>query len=414
MSDKFSLKNAQAMDDADVLKNLRSRFNLPDGVVYLDGNSLGALPSSTAARINTVVEGEWGGDLIKSWNSHNWMNQPRVLGDKIAKIIGAEAGEVIACDSTSVNLFKVVAQAKSLRPDRSKILSEQGNFPTDLYVLQGLVEMLGGSASYATAPTAELMSAIDEDTAVVVLTHVNFKSGAIHDMAAISKHAHDMGALIVWDLCHSAGAVPLNLSADGADYAVGCGYKYLNGGPGSPAFLYVAKRHQTAATSPLTGWMGHANPFDFSEQYDPAGDIERNLCGSPVIIALAALDEGLKTFDGVDMVDVREKSMALGTFFIELMEEELGAYGFKLACTKEASARGSQVSYSHQHGYAIMQALIDKGVIGDFRAPDIMRFGFAPLYIGYGDVWRSVEILKEIMDGDMWQNPAYATRSQVT
>lgn len=414
MSEKYSLAHAQKLDEGDVLKGHKSQFSIPSDIIYLDGNSLGALPSSTATRLNTVVESEWGGDLIKSWNTHNWMNQPRVLGDKIAKIIGADAGEVIACDSTSVNLFKVVAQAKSLRPDRRKILSEQGNFPTDLYVLQGLVEMLGEAAEYVTKPTAELIDAIDEDTAVVVLTHVNFKSGAIHDMAAISKHAHDMGALIVWDLCHSAGALPLSLSGDGADYAIGCGYKYLNGGPGSPAFLFVAKQHQDKATSPLTGWMGHANPFEFSEEYKPAGDVERNLCGSPVIIALAALDEGLKTFDGVDMDIVRAKSMALGTLFIELMAEKLGSYGFTLACPKDATTRGSQVSYSHENGYAIMQAMIDRGVIGDFRAPDIMRFGFAPLYISFADVWRSVETLKEIMDGDLWKDPAYNVKSQVT
>jgi kynureninase len=414
MANIYSLKHAKALDDGDELKTLKSRFTIPDGIIYLDGNSLGALPSSTVARLKNVVEREWGDDLIKSWNSHNWINQPRVLGDKIAKIIGAEAGEVVACDSTSVNLFKVVAQARSLRLDRKKILSEQGNFPTDLYVLQGLVEMLGEGTNYVTTPTASLLDAIDADTAVVVLTHVNFKSGAIHDMAAITKYAHDMGALVVWDLCHSAGAIPLSISGDGADYAVGCGYKYLNGGPGSPAFLYVAKRHQNKTTSPLTGWMGHANPFEFSEQYDPAGDIERNLCGSPVIIALAALDEGLKTFDGVDMEKVRAKSIGLSTLFVDLMAEKLGDYGFELACPKNAAERGSQVSYTHEHGYAIMQALIDKGIIGDFRAPDIMRFGFAPLYIAYADVWRSVEVLREIMDGKRWQDPTYALKSQVT
>ena len=414
MTDKLSLEFAQLLDDQDSLRDSRELFAMPDNIIYLDGNSLGALPKGTKNRVASLIENEWGEDLIKSWNSHNWISQPRILGDKIAKLIGANDGEVIVCDSTSINLFKVVAQARSLRPERSKILSEQGNFPTDLYVLQGLVKMLGAGTSYATTPTSELLGAIDGDTAVVVLTHVNFKSGSIHDMAAITKHAHDKGALVVWDLCHSAGAVPLNISADGADYAVGCGYKYLNGGPGAPAFLYVASRHQDAAQSPLSGWMGHLKPFSFSENYEPAHGVERNLCGTPAVISLAALDEGLKTFDGVNLNDLRQKSMALGTLFIELMEARLDGHGFKLACPKNAKERGSQVSFSHEHGYIIIQALIAKGVIGDFRAPDIMRFGFAPLYISYTDVWRAVDILHTIMQEKLWQNPKYSQKSAVT
>lgn len=414
MTEKLSLEFAQELDGADSLRDCRGRFNLPDGTIYLDGNSLGALPNGTKSRVASLIENEWGQDLIKSWNSHNWISQPRILGDKIAKLIGAGDGEVIVSDSTSINLFKAVAQARSLRAERSKILSEQGNFPTDLYVLQGLVEMLGAGISYATTPTSELLGAIDADTAVVVLTHVNFKSGSIHDMAAITKHAHDKGALVVWDLCHSAGAMPLNLSADGADYAVGCGYKYLNGGPGAPAFLYVASRHQAAAQSPLSGWMGHLKPFSFSEDYEPANGIERNLCGTPAIISLAALDEGLKTFDGVNLNDLRQKSMALGTLFIELMQARLDGHGFSLACPKKADERGSQVSFSHEHGYAIMQALIAKGVIGDFRAPDIIRFGFAPLYISYVDVWNAVDALNTIMHEKLWQDPKYSQKSKVT
>jgi kynureninase len=406
--------DALALDQADPLAGFRDRFVLPPDVIYLDGNSLGALPKDTAARVRRVVEAEWGQDLIVSWNEHGWYPMPSRVGDKIARLIGAAPGEVVCADSTSVNLFKLLAAALRMRPDRPVIVSERGNFPTDLYVAQGLVDMVGGGRGLRMVDDpARVIDAIDARTAVVSLTHVNYKSGRVHDMAAITKRAHDHGALMLWDLAHSAGALPVDLNGAGADFAVGCGYKYLNGGPGAPAFLFVAKRHQETARSPLSGWMGHADPFAFVPGYRPAAGILRQLCGTPPVVSMAALEASLDVMLEADMGAIRKKSLALGDLFLTLAKERLGGFGFGDP-TPPRAERGSQVGLTHAEGYAIMQALIARGVIGDFRAPDLLRFGLTPLYVRYVDVFDAVEALRDIMATRAWDTAAFKRRAAVT
>jgi kynureninase len=403
-----------ARDAADPLARHRDAFALPDGVIYLDGNSLGPLPRATAARLDAVVRREWGEDLIGSWNRHDWIAMPQRVGAKIARIIGAGPDEVIVADSTSVNLFKLLAGALRLRPGRRVIVSQDGNFPTDLYVAQGLIDLLGGGYELRRAAPDAIADTIGEDAAVVMLTHVDYRSGRIHDMAALSAAAHSMGALALWDLSHSAGALPLDLGGAGADLAVGCGYKYLNGGPGAPAYLYVSRGLQDGIRPPLSGWMGHADPFAFDGDYRPAPGMARNLCGTPPILALAALETGVDMFDGVDMGEIRAKSVALTEAFIALVEQECGEYGFALASPREPSRRASQVALRHADGYPIMQALIARGVIGDFRSPDVLRFGFAPLYIRHADVWDAVAALRDVMASGAWDRPEFHARSAVT
>ncbi|MCW5769995.1 MAG: kynureninase [Rhodospirillaceae bacterium] len=402
-----------ARDKADPLAPFRDRFLVPEGVVYLDGNSLGALPKAAAARVKKAVEGEWGQDLIRSWNVHRWIDLPQRAGAKIGRLVGADADEVIVADSTSVNLFKLLAAAVRMRPGRRVILSEPGNFPTDLYMAQGLIEMLGGKHELKLVPGEKIADAIDESVAVVSLTHVNYKSGRIHDMAAVTAKAHEAGALMLWDLAHSAGALPVALNAAKADFAVGCGYKYLNGGPGAPAFLYVARRHQSAVHQPLAGWMGHAHPFTFEIQYEPAPGIARNLCGTPPVLSLSALDAALDVMLEADMSKLREKSLAMGDLFLELVEQECRGHGF-VNGSAPRHERGSQVGLLHPEGYAIMQALIARNVIGDFRAPDMLRFGFAPLYNRFVDVWDAVAALKAVMEAAAWDTPTFKTRAAVT
>lgn len=399
-----------ARDAADPLRFARARFTLPDGVIYLDGNSLGALPVSTAPRLAELVATEWGRDLITSWNSHDWIGLPARLGARLAPLVGAEVDEVIAADSTSVNLFKLAAGAARLQAPRRTILTEERNFPTDLYVLQGLEDLLGGRIALRMVARENLVESLDEDVALLMLTHVDFRTGAIHDMKALNEAAHAKGALTLWDLSHSAGAMELFLDRDGADFAIGCGYKYLNGGPGAPAWAYVARRHQAALRQPLSGWMGHAAPFDFDTRYRPANGMLRHLSGTPVVLGMAAFEEGLKTFDGIAMADVRAKSQALGDLFLALVEARCP--GFAIACPRKG--RGSQVSLRHDEGYAIMQALIASGVIGDFRAPDFLRFGFAPLYNGYAEVWDAVDRLASIMEEGTWRDPRFRARAAVT
>jgi kynureninase len=402
-----------ALDAADPLAFARERFALPDGVIYLDGNSLGPLPKATTERLRRTVEQEWGQGLIRSWNEADWINAPLRLGAKIARLIGARPHEVLVADSTSVNLYKLASAAAALRPERSVILTEPGNFPTDLYILQGIAEQLGHKLRVRTVARDALKDALDAEVAVLVLTHVHYKSGEVHDMAALTARAHEVGALTVWDLSHSTGALPVELNAAGADFAVGCGYKYLNGGPGAPAFLYVAERWAEAARSPLSGWMGHAAPFEFVDDYRPASGVARMLCGTPSILAMAALEAGLATFDEVDMAQVRAKSAALSELFIALVEARLPGV-FELASPREPALRGSQVSLAHPHGYAIMSALIETGVIGDFRAPDILRFGFTPLYTRHVDVFDAVERLDAVMADRRFEHPRYAERAAVT
>jgi kynureninase len=402
-----------ALDAADPLAPFRDRFDLPDGVVYLDGNSLGALPKSTGPRIERLIRQEWGQDLIKSWNLHDWYPAPLRVGGKIARLIGADEDEVTVADSTSVNLFKLLAGALSLRPQRKVILSEPGNFPTDLYVMQGLARLLG-DVEVRTATYDRMLDAIDEDVAVVSLTHVHYKSGLRHDMAKITERAHEKGALMLWDLCHTAGAVRCDLNGVGADLAVGCGYKYLNGGPGAPSFVFVARRHQADIRTPLTGWMGHAAPFTFVDDYEPAPSIRRQICGTPSVLGLTALECGVDLFLEADMAEVERKSARLCDLFISLVEDRCAGAGLELASPRDPAWRGSQVSFTHPQGYAVMQALIARGVIGDFRAPDIVRFGLTPLYLRFVDVWDAVEILRDIMQTRAWDRDEFRTRAAVT
>jgi len=399
------------LDAADPLAGRRELFDLPQGVIYLDGNSLGALPRNVPDRLQAAVAQEWGGDLIKSWNTADWIGLPARVGARIAPLIGAAAGEVIAADSTSVNLFKLAAGAMKLRPGRKVIVTEPGNFPTDLYILQGLRDFLGEVELRVVEP-ASLQAALDEDVALLLLTHVHYKTGAVHDMAALTARAHEVGALALWDLSHSAGALAVDLNGCGADLAVGCGYKYLNGGPGAPAFLFIANRLQTTFQTPLTGWMGHAAPFAFSDDYAPAPGVLRGLCGTPSVLALTGLEAALEAFDGVDMGQLRAKSMRLGDLFLDLALER--CQGFGLGCPRAAARRGSQVALTHESGYAIMQALIARGVIGDFRAPDVLRFGFTPLYVRYVDVWDAVDILSDIMASGEWRQARFHEVSAVT
>ncbi|MGH9320783.1 MAG: kynureninase [Vicinamibacteria bacterium] len=410
---RLTRDEVSSWDDSDPIRPFRDEFLLPSGVLYLDGNSLGALPKGTPARLQELVENEWGRDLIRSWNAHEWIRYPRRVGDRIASLIGAAAGQVVAADSTSVNLFKLLGAAVRLRKDRPVILSEQENFPTDLYIAQGLSELLGG-VRLKLVPRVELVKAIDDEVAVVTLTHVDFRTGEMHDMGELTRLCHAQGALIIWDLSHSAGAVPLRLDRDEVDFAVGCGYKYLNGGPGAPAFLYVARRHQEAIHPPLSGWMGHEAPFAFDTDYRPAPGIERHLCGTPSILAMAALEVGVEMLARADMGKLREKSRRLGDLFLRLVDERCADYGLSPACPRDSDNRGSQVSLRHPEGYPIMQALIEENVIGDFRAPDILRFGFTPLYLRYVDVWDAVTTLQKILESGIWREARFQKRQTVT
>ena len=407
----MTLDDAQTLDAADPLAFARDRFSIPDGVIYLDGNSLGALPKATAERLREVTEGQWGTDLIASWNRHGWIDWPTRIAAKLAPIVGARPSELLIADSTSVCLFKLLAAAVRARPGRKTILTQQRNFPTDLYVAQGLAEMLG--LTLKSVPAEEVVSAIDEDTAAVTVTHVDYRSASFYDMRAVNDAAHAAGALAVWDLSHSAGAIELDLNGAGAELAVGCGYKYLNGGPGAPAFLYIAERLQDELRSPLQGWMGHAEPFAFVDDYRPAGGILSFLTGTPSILALAALEAGLDTFDGIAMSDIAAKARKLSQLFVAEVEARCGDE-VRLASPRDPAHRGSHVVFAHPEGYAVMQALIARGVIGDFRAPDLMRFGFAPLYNSFTDMVGAAEVLADILMTREWDQPRFKERAKVT
>jgi kynureninase len=407
----------EALDRADPLGSLREQFLLPHGVIYLDGNSLGALPRATPVRVARVVEHEWGGDLVTSWNRHGWMQTPQRVGDKIARLIGAEPGEVVVAESTSINLFKVLAVALRMRPGRRVIVSETENFPTDLYMAEGLAALLNEGHSLRLAEASQLAQALDGEAAVLMLTHVNFRTGAMHDMAALTAAAHAAGALAIWDLCHSAGAVPVDLNGAAADFAIGCGYKYLNGGPGAPAFVYAATRHHGqhgGAAQPLYGWLGHASPFEFAPGYRAADGIRQYVVSSPSILAMAALEEGVDLMLKADPAALRAKSLALTEGFMQLAESRCAGLGLVLATPRNPARRGSQVSFAHEGAYAVMQALIARGVIGDFRAPDLLRFGFTPLYVRHVDVWDAVEILRDVLATGAWKRPEFQLRAEVT
>ncbi|MEJ0019787.1 MAG: kynureninase [Acetobacteraceae bacterium] len=402
-------EEAAALDREDGLAPFRERFVLPDGVIYLDGNSLGPLPKATAARVADVVTHEWGQGLIRGWTEHGWIDLQHRIGEKIGRLIGAAPGTTVVADSTSVNLFKLLAAALERRPERRIILTESGNFPTDLYIAQGLSALL--RRGHAVRAVADVAAALDGTVAVLMLTHVDYRSGAMHDMAAITRAAHDAGTLVLWDLSHSAGAVPLRLEADGVDLAVGCGYKYLNGGPGAPAFLYVARHLQEDLRLPITGWLGHAAPFAFEGNYRPADGVARAVVGTPPILSLAALEVGVDIALAAPMPALRAKSLALTGMFMTLMAAEPA---FRSLTPQETSRRGSQVAFAHPDGYAIMQALIERGVIGDFRAPDVLRFGLAPLYLRHVDVWDAVAVLRDVMRRGVWQEARFQVRKSVT
>ena len=411
--------DAIALDQSDPLAPLRSQFELPDGLIYLDGNSLGVLPRATAARVQEVVRQEWGEGLIRSWNSAGWIDLPRRLGDKIAQLVGVGAGELVVADSTSVNLFKVLSAAlamvKADAPARTRIISERSNFPTDLYIAQALAAQQG--FELVLAEPDELPGLLDAHTAVLMLTHVNYRTGRMHDMAALSKAAHEAGALVIWDLAHSAGAVPVALARDGADFAVGCGYKYLNGGPGAPAFVWAHPRHAGRFWQPLAGWMGHAAPFEFTPGYRPAEGIARYLCGTPPVLSMAALECGVDTVLAAEplggMAALRAKSLALTRLFAAQVAASCPQ--LRLVSPQDDAQRGSQVCFAHDEiGYPVMQALIARGVIGDFRAPDVLRFGFTPLYVRFVDAWDAAEHLRQVLASGEWQRPEFNQKHAVT
>lgn len=406
---------ARAMDAADPLAAKRNSFVIPEGVIYLDGNSLGAAQPAAFAALDQVSRVEWGQDLIKSWNTAGWFDLPVKLGDRIGRLIGAGEGQTVVADTTSINIYKALHAAMGLRPDRKIVVAEGGSFPTDLYIAEGVISTIPGATlrlEGVDAPAIEEL--IDDSVAVVLVNQVNYKTGSLRDMSALTRRAHDAGALIVWDLCHSAGALPVELDASDADFAVGCTYKYLNGGPGSPAFIYVAKRHQKTVRQPLSGWWAHARPFAFERGFDADHGIRNFQCGTQSMLAMRALQGAMAVWDDVDMTALRAKSMALTSLFIELVEARCAGQGLSLETTRNASQRGSQVSFAHDGAYAIMQALIGRGVIGDFRAPATIRFGFTPLYTSFEDVWSAVDILSDILRSGAWKNDRYAVRSVVT
>ncbi|HMM83961.1 MAG: kynureninase [Gammaproteobacteria bacterium] len=411
-----------ALDAADALAPLRDQFELPGGTIYLDGNSLGVLPRATAARVQQVVRDEWGRGLITSWNAAGWITLPQRVGDKIARLVGAGAGEVVVADSTSANLFKVLGAALAIQraeaPQRDRIVSERGNFPTDLYIAESLARQHGAELVLVD-DDADIAARLDARCAVLMLTQVDYKSGRVHDMAALTRAAHDAGALAVWDLAHSAGALPVDLNGAAADFAVGCGYKYLNGGPGAPAFVWVHPRHVDRFWQPLAGWIGHAAPFEFVPGYRPAPGIARYLVGTPPILSLAALECGVDTVLAADALGgiaaLRAKSLALTRLFVELVESRCTGHGLQLVTPRDDALRGSQVSWRRaEGGYAIVQALIARGVVGDFRAPDVLRFGFAPLYTRFVDVFDAVEQLRQVLDSGQWREPRFHQRAAVT
>jgi kynureninase len=403
---------AEARDRADPLRQLRQRFDLPDGLIYLDGNSLGPLPVGVRERLATVVDVEWGRDLITSWNKHDWIGLPARVGARIARLIGAPANSVIVGDSTSVQIFKLLVAAARLRPDRRVLVTDPGNFPTDSYIVASVARLTGLELRWCDP--ADITSALDDSVAVVELTHVDYRSGRMYDAGEITAAVHDVGALVLWDLCHSAGAVPVDLDGWNADLAVGCGYKYLNGGPGAPAFVFVNRRWQDALDQPIPGWMGHAAPFALERDYRPAPGVARLLAGTPPIMSMSALDAALDAFEGVSMTDVRAKSLALTDYFIALIEERLTTYGVTVEVPRRHEERGSQVCLHHPGAYGLVQALIARGVVGDFRDPDYARFGLTPLYLRFVDIWDAVDHMAAVLRSRAWEAPEFAVRAAVT
>lgn len=395
-----------------VYDDTKALFHLPDGLIYLDGNSLGALPLGVAERVNRVITEEWGNELIRAWNTAGWYVQPRHVGDRIARLIGAEAGSVMVGDTLSLKVYQALAAALDMTPSRKIVLSDTGNFPTDLYMAEGLIATLGRGHQLRLVAPEEIEGALSDEIAVLYITEVDYRTGRRHDMAKLTARAHALGIVTLWDLAHSVGALPVDLAGSGADFAAGCTYKYLNAGPGAPAFLYVAPRHADSARAALSGWMGHAKPFAFELAYAAAGGVERMRVGTPPVLAMAALEASLDIWDKVDIAEVRARSLALGDLLIS--EVERRCPHLKLVTPRDHERRGSQVSFAFDGGYAAMQALIARGVIGDFRAPDIMRFGLTPLYVGANEIIRAAEIIEEVISGEVWRRPEYQVVNAVT
>lgn len=406
----IDLDAIRARDAADPLRAFRSRFDLPEGIIYLDGNSLGPLPRTTPALLASVVTHQWGRSLIRSWNDHDWIDAPQRIGGKIASLIGVAPDTVTVADSTTVNLFKLLVAVAGLRPERSEIVTETGNFPTDLHVARGVADLLG--KRLVAVETGAIARAIGPDTAALVLSHVHYRSAYRHDIRAITAQATHHGAHTIWDLSHSVGAIPLSLEADGVELAVGCGYKYLNGGPGAPAFLHVAKSLQARLASPIQGWMGHAAPFDFEDLYRPAPGIDRFLAGTPPMLSLLALEVGVDLMLEADRQAVHDKSQAMFDLFAELVAARCP--DLQLISPRDVQLRGSHIAFAHPAAGAVANALIARGVIGDFRAPDVIRFGLTPLYIGYEDIWRATGIIADVLDSGSWRDPVHARRGRVT
>jgi kynureninase len=414
MATHLSREDFVRMDEKDILAGCRERFRLPEDIIYLDGNSLGAAPIAIMPTVARTIEQEWSRDLVRSWTAHGWIELPLDVGAAIARFVGARPEDVMVADSTTVNLFRLVCLALAIQKNRRVILVERDNFPADNYVAQGVAELLGGRVEIRAAAGDRLAADVDGDVALVLASQVDFRTGRMLDMSAVTRAVHEQGALILWDLSHSAGVVPIALEADDVDFAVGCGYKYLNGGPGAPSYLYVQRRWQDVARPPFFGWLGHASPFALEPQWQPAAGIRRMLGGTPPILSLVALKAALAAFDDVDLRAVRAKSLSLTSHFIDLVDERCARYGVRVVTPREDERRGSQVSVAFEHAYPAMQALIARGVIGDFRAPDLMRFGFAPLYVRYTDVWDVVAILDEVLSSRAWDRPEFLRRQYVT
>lgn len=410
-----SIDDAIAADQQDPLAEKRLTFKMPENVIYLDGNSLGPLPIKAQERARDVVDHQWGNDLITSWNKHSWIDLPEQAGNKIARLIGANEGEVICCDSISVNLFKLLAIALQMNSGRTEILSQNDNFPTDLYITQGLNALVGENrCELQTVPADEILDAMSENTAVLMLTQVNFRTGHCHDIKQITEHAQAKGIIVIWDLAHSTGVMPLEMNIWGVDFAVGCGYKFLNGGPGAPAFVFAAKKYHQHLSQPLSGWMGHKAPFKFSPDYEADPSIKQFLCGTPPIISMSVLDAALDSFMDVEVSELRTKALALADFF----HAQLDAHGLTNELNRQTpqphALRGAQLSYSHPQAYEICQALIAQDVIADFRAPDIIRFGFSPLFLSFEEMYVAVQRLADIMQAESYKAAKFQTRGKVT
>ncbi|WP_257390896.1 kynureninase [Snodgrassella alvi] len=415
----ITLEQCQQWDAADTLASLKNQFELPQGIIYLDGNSLGAKPKQAAERAQAVINQQWGTDLINSWNKAGWWDLPVRLGNKIGRLIGAQENETVVTDTTSLNLFKVLAAAVHIQQNndnsRKVIIAERDSFPTDIYMIEGFMALINqGYQLHLIDTPADLATSINQHTAVVVLSHVNYRTGYLHDMAATNELVHAHGALLIWDLCHSIGAVPIDLNGSNSDFAIGCTYKYLNGGPGAPAMLWVHERYQTAFSQPLSGWWGHAKPFDMAVNYTPADNIRRYLCGTQPIVSMSLIESGIDIFLQTDMHALRRKSLQLTDLLIALTEQECAGFDLTLITPRKHAQRGSHVSLRHPHGYAIVQALIARGVIGDYREPEVIRLGVTPLYLSHVDIWQAVQHLKQVLLNQEWAQPQFHTRGQVT